>query len=334
VDTDGAPGRELVPVPGADPGLSVDEIVTRSLQVGFGAAALAAELLVRAAWRVAPGAVNGSGGLEPAEPAPDVAAAVDALLGTAWSAVRVSGRMAGTAARIASPVLRALARPPLVPDVLSPAAALSRSTESWRRDRPGAVDALSAWSASVAADGLDIGLGMVDLDALVLAVLARIDVDAVVRQAIDEVDLDARTEQVLASLDLDEVAESLVGRLNISGVVEQAVSQIDLTSVVLEHVDLRQVITAALDSIDLNQVVQDRVDMAGLAEYVVEAIDLPDIVRESSGLLANESVRGLRMQGIDADQAISRAIDRVLRRRGRATLAPAQDDPGPKTDTP
>jgi hypothetical protein len=39
--------------------------------------------------------------------------------------------------------------------------------------------------------------------------------------------------------------------------------------------------------------------------------------------MASDTVRGVRMQGINADEAVGRAVDRLLLRRGRrATEAP------------
>ena len=48
----------------------------------------------------------------------------------------------------------------------------------------------------------------------------------------------------------------------------------------------------------------------------VVAIDLPDIIRESSGSLVYDSVRGVRMQSIDADRQVERLAHRLLRRHG------------------
>ena len=61
----------------------------------------------------------------------------------------------------------------------------------------------------------------------------------------------------------------------------------------------------------------EQVDLVGVAEYVVAEIDLPEIIRASTGSVASEAVRGLRMQGVDADQAVARVVDRMLFRRGR-----------------
>ena len=52
---------------------------------------------------------------------------------------------------------------------------------------------------------------------------------------------------------------------------------------------------------------------------------LPEIIRESTGSMASDVVRDVRMQSIDADVAIARLIDRILRRRrARRTDAPGE----------
>ena len=72
-----------------------------------------------------------------------------------------------------------------------------------------------------------------------------------------------------------------------------------------------------LTRLDLDAIV-DQVDIAALVEEVLTEIDLPSIIRESTGSVASESVRGARIDGISADEAIARALERHLfRRRGR-----------------
>ena len=76
--------------------------------------------------------------------------------------------------------------------------------------------------------------------------------------------------------------------------------------------------------LDLDAIIA-RIDLAGLAEEVIESIDLPEIIRESTGTVASEVVRGVRMQSIDADEAVARVVDRLfLRRRRRTTDAPGE----------
>jgi hypothetical protein len=146
-------------------------------------------------------------------------------------------------------------------------------------------------------------VGRVDLD----AVIDRVDIDAVLDKldltlvVLDRVDLDA----VVARVDLDAVLD----RVDIDAVLDK----LDLTSVVLQRVDLDLLIEAVLS----------RVDMIGLAAEVIDGVDLPEIIRESTGSMASDTVRGARMQSIAADEAVGRAVDRfLLRRRHRSTQAP------------
>ncbi|HEY7721608.1 MAG TPA: hypothetical protein VIB11_07190 [Pedococcus sp.] len=114
---------------------------------------------------------------------------------------------------------------------------------------------------------------------------------------------------------------------------DQALRRLRLTDVVLEHVDLDAVVAAVdveavLDRVDLTAVVLQRVDLdalvnaviahvdlIGLAEEVIDGVDLPEIIRESTGSMASDAVRGARLQGIAADEAVGRAVDRLLLRR-------------------
>ena len=57
-----------------------------------------------------------------------------------------------------------------------------------------------------------------------------------------------------------------------------------------------------------------QVDLVGLANEVIDGVDLPEIIRESTGSMASETVKGVRMQGIEADQVVGRAMDRLLLR--------------------
>jgi hypothetical protein len=84
-------------------------------------------------------------------------------------------------------------------------------------------------------------------------------------------------------------------------VVDAVLDQIDLTELVVRRVDLDRVAA--------------RLDLIGLAEYIVDGIDLPRIIRESTGSVASEGIRGIRMQSIEADQAVARFVDRLLLRR-------------------
>jgi hypothetical protein len=151
-----------------------------------------------------------------------------------------------------------------------------------------------------------IVLERVDLDAVLAAVLDRIDLDDVVRRVdvaavVERVDV----EPVVARVDLDAVAQ----RLDLDAVL----ARLDLTRIVLERVDLDAVLAAVLA----------RLDLVALAAEVIDGVDLPEIIRESTGSMASDTVQGVRMQAIGADEAVGRAVDRfLLRRSARSTKAP------------
>src|SRR4051794_32375001 len=115
-------------------------------------------------------------------------------------------------------------------------------------------------------------------------------------------------------------------------VVEPAVrSVVDLSSreirVALARADhlvdvlVPAVISNLMSRVDIAQLLEDNVDLDRLAMDVIAAVDLPRIIRESSGAVTSEAVRGVRAQSMEADQAISRVVDRMLlRRRGRTAV--------------
>jgi hypothetical protein len=160
---------------------------------------------------------------------------------------------------------------------------------------------------------LNRAVSAVDLDAAaarldVLRVLDRIDLTKVV---LERVDLDAIVQRVLDRMDLTAL---VLERVNLDALIQAFLDRIDLTAVVLRRVDLDAVIQAALD----------RIDLVALAAEVIEGVDLPEIIRESTGSMASDTVQGVRMQGIVADEAVGRALDRfLLRRARRSTRAPA-----------
>lgn len=128
-------------------------------------------------------------------------------------------------------------------------------------------------------------------------------------------------------------------------VTDAIVDRLDLTEIVLSRVDLNRVVNRALDSLDLTQLVLDRVDINAvvaeadfdsiidrvpvvpLANYVIEEIDLPQIIRESTGGIATDAINAIRVQGVGADQFVSRLADRLLfRRRQRQVEAPGDPE--------
>ena len=81
------------------------------------------------------------------------------------------------------------------------------------------------------------------------------------------------------------------------------------------HLNVAQVIVnRAAARLDLDPILE-RADVVGIARYVIEAIDLPELIRSSTGSMTSDMVRGVRAQGADADEAVQRVVDRLLRRR-------------------
>jgi hypothetical protein len=162
---------------------------------------------------------------------------------------------------------------------------------------------------------LDAAVERVDVDAVVRrvdieAILDRIDLTATV---LDRVDLEVLVREILERLDEPELS-TMVERVDVDAVVrrvdvESVLDRVDLTAAVLNRVDLKTVVDAALA----------QVDMIALAEEIIDGVDLPEIIRESTGSMASETVKGVRMQGIGADRAVGRAVDRLLLRHDHAS---------------
>ena len=177
---------------------------------------------------------------------------------------------------------------------------------------------------------IDELVAAVDVEAIVrrvdiAAIVDRLDIDAIVRS----VDIDA----IVSKLDIDAIASQLDVDAMVSRVdVDAIVSQVDIDAVarridvdaIVERID----IDAIVSRVDIDAIVQ-RLDLVGLAEEIVNGIDLPEIIRESTGSMASEVVRDVRMQSIDADVAIARFVDRIIRRRrARRTDAPGEPESG------
>ena len=233
------------------------------------------------------------------------AAAVEVAVGASALARDAAAAVTRRARPVLRPVLATLLRPPLVPEALAPARFLGpvRERGASELDRNGRE--LSALLDRLVPVLLDEVLRRSDLTGLIRnhvdldAIADLLDVDAVARR----LDIDA----VARRLDLDTVA----GRLDVDAVarrldLEAVLDRLDLTQVVLRRVDLDLLVKAVLD----------RIDLADLAEEVIEEVDLPEIIRESTGTMASGTVRDARMQGILADQAVSRVRDRLRLRRG------------------
>jgi hypothetical protein len=220
----------------------------------------------------------------------------------------------------ADPVAGAAARPPLPQAVrLLPGAVIGVGMEVQRRSLRAAVTLggvlgppLSIAVHPVVAHGplaavrrrLDLerwnerGRAEQRRNELAAAAFTRTLVASVVAAVLDEVDLDA----VVDRLDLDRV----VDRLDLDRVVDR----LDLDRVV-DRLD----IDAIVARVDVDAIVR-QVDFAAVIERVMDEVDIAEIIRESTSTMASETADALRVQGMQADRALGRLVDRALRRKG------------------
>ena len=102
--------------------------------------------------------------------------------------------------------------------------------------------------------------------------------------------------------------------------IDAAVARVDLDAAVgrvdLDAAVARVDLDGAVALVDLDAII-DRIDLVGIVGEVLDELDLPAIIRDSTGSMASETVHGVRMTGITADDAISRVVDRALFRRRR-----------------
>jgi len=111
-------------------------------------------------------------------------------------------------------------------------------------------------------------------------------------------------------------------------IVAEVLDQLDLTQLILDRVDIDRLVARAnadaiADRLDLDAIVDrvpidrviERVDVAGLANYVVSVIDLPAIIERSTGSLAAQAARDVRIRGIEADEMVMSLLRRVLHPR-------------------
>ena len=84
-----------------------------------------------------------------------------------------------------------------------------------------------------------------------------------------------------------------------------------------------------LRHVDVAELLQENVDVVALAEEVIAEIDLPEIIRDSTGAMASDTLLGVRMHSISGDDAIARAVDRLRLRLTRGAVGPDAAEPVP-----
>ncbi len=131
---------------------------------------------------------------------------------------------------------------------------------------------------------------------VVNGVLDQIDLN----QVVGRVDVDA----IIARVDIDRIAQgidldALVGRID----VNEIAARIDIEAII------------------------GRLDLAAIAKGVMDELQMNEIIRESAGAMTTETVDTLRVQGVVADQMVSRIVDRILRRDERDLKLPEPVEP-------
>lgn len=159
------------------------------------------------------------------------------------------------------------------------------------------------------------------------------------------------TASTMASLIEQTITYSVTTSVNaaldrlVPAIADAIIERIDINKIVLDQVDLNLIVNRALDTLDLTQLVIDRVDIDAivgeadidavidrvpiipLANYVIDEIDLPAIIRSSTGGIAGDAVKAVRVQSAGADQLVSRLADKMLlRRRQRKVDAPGDPE--------
>ena len=248
------------------------------------------------------------------QPAPDeprnepVEVLTGAALGAAATLAELMAKAVGAASEAVEPVASVAANPPLL-------GGLSRGAGSALRFFDG------TWKAKEADARSSAEAFMKDLVPMVTAgALEQIDLTALVRERLDinEIAADIDLDTLIARVDIN----AIVDRLDMDRLVDRLPIEAVLARVDLNAVADRLDVDRVAERLDLEAVVA-RIDLAGLAQEVIDEIDLPEIIRDSSGAMASETVQEVRVLGIGADRLVARVVDRVLRRaHDRDTTVP------------
>ncbi len=293
------------------------ELIERAIHITFGLASLAAGLVTQA---VAvslreEGSESPDDGADDEEspPKPLLPILVGASIGVAIETGRLGVRAASTLGRSMAPWASFATSPRFVRDRLERARKAAEDFDGrWREEQAEGEEDAGAFLRALVPKVIEAVLDQVDLTEVVL----ELDLDRVVKgldldRVLDRIDVDAIAgridlDRIVAGVDLRRVMEridiqDIVDRVDIDAVA----ARIDIESVV-QRIDLGAIAQRVIDQLDLGTIAKD----------VIDEINLSQIVRESTGTMANETVEGIRVQGMGADRAVSRFVDRVLRRDG------------------
>lgn len=245
-----------------------------------------------------------------------VEVAADALLGVGLDVFRLARRGTGAIIRTTSPLTGFVLRPPVLPERLWPATALAAAAERGRRERVVLEQYVFVIVHALVPRVIELILDEMDLTEVVLD---RVDLD----RAVAAVDIDA----IAARLDMDEIVDRVpidrvIDRVDVDAIadkldLDRAVKRLDVDAVIA---------TADVDGVvsrvNLDAII-GRMDLVGIVGRVLDELDLPEIIRQSTGSMASDTVRGVRMRSFEADQRINRTVGRFRPHRKPA-------DPGPE----
>jgi hypothetical protein len=316
----------------AQPPPPLEQLVEQAFRIAIGLTALASEVLGEAVARSLgrePFAEGEAPGDEADRPASGVPLVAGAAIGLALEAGRWGARAATTMVRSAELFLSLVTSPGFVREPLQQMESrLGAIDARWREQRPRDEEAAASFLRLLIPQVVDATLDQVDLNELVGE---RIELDRI----IDRLDLD----RVMGRLDIDAVVnridiDRVLERIDVRAVVERVpvdeiVSRLDLDAIVA-GVDLDQVVSrvdvqAVADRLDLQALVR-RLDLGAISREVIDEIDLTAIIQDAMGSMTTETVGGIRVQSMNADRAISRLVERLLRR--------STDDTDPVSDPP
>jgi hypothetical protein len=229
-----------------------------------------------------------------------------AALGAAATLAELMAKAVGAASDAVEPVASVAANPPMLGGLSRGAGSALRFLDgTWKAKEADARSSAEAFMRDLVPTVTAGALEQIDLTALVRE---RLDINAVAA----DIDLDALIARVDVNAIVDRVdMDRLVDRLPIEAVL----ARVDLNAVA-DRLDVNRV----AERLDLDAVVA-RIDLAGLAQDVIDEIDLPEIIRDSSGAMASETVQEARMLGIGADRFVARVVDRILRREDERDTA-------------
>lgn len=125
------------------------------------------------------------------------------------------------------------------------------------------------------------------------------------------------TAQSAAKLAYDTASSAVNSTLDVvvPRVTNAILRRVDITQIVVEHVDVNTIAA----EVALEPII-DRIPIVEIADYVVEEIDLPEVIRGSTGGIAERVMQTVRFKAIESDVAVERLVDRILMWRDGRTL--------------